>query len=113
MGDERTRWPVDRPPEIGSSMCGLWDYGLYFRVPDHPQFDDARVYRAVALEDFGPAATAQVFFITDRGYLWAVPQNRCVCVVGRASAPIRDEQRRFKLPDTPPESDWERGTGDG
>lgn len=99
-------WPGDRTPETGAALLGLWDFRLYFRIPDHPRFDPQRVYRALALEDFGPSTTAQLFFITVEGYVWAVPQTQCLCVVERASVPAGARHLEFVLPDPLPPSDW-------
>lgn len=82
---------------------------LWFRVFDHADagFSTDRVYRAVALADYSESACAQVFLISDLGYLWGVPQNKCVCVnpddVGR---PASTDEMRFALPEEKPKSDW-------
>lgn len=88
-------------------LCAVWGAGLWFRVPRHEQFDPDRVYRAVALADYSESATAQVFLVTDRGFLWAVRQNECVCV-GAGAPPSRAATSRelaMDVPVPPPRSD--------
>lgn len=99
-------WPEDRPPETGAAICEVWDAELYFRIPDHPQFNPANAYRAVAIEDFGPSTTAQIFFVNESGYLWAIPQNKCLCVAPKTWRRASKQELGFKLPETPPNSDW-------
>jgi len=76
----------------------VFDAQIWFRVPSHHAFDPDLVYRAVAIADYGEAKTAQVFLVNERGWLWGVRQNECLCVtpLWREGTP---EERSFVLPE--------------
>jgi hypothetical protein len=88
-------------------MINISDLDLWFRIPNHHQFDPGRVYKAVAISDYSESATAQIFFITDNGFLWAIPQTKCLCVSSGYSRPAEYREMQFKLPNKGEvKSDW-------
>lgn len=87
----------------------MWDASLWFRVPHHEQFDPERVYRAVALADYSESSTAQIVFVTDKGYLWFLSQRECVCVSHgpRFSRPAMEREMAMDLPSKRVPSDFD------
>lgn len=89
-------------------MISIIGLDLWFRIPSHHQFDPSRVYKAIAISDYSESATAQIFFITDKGFLWALPQTKCLCVSGGYSRPVTSRELEFELPyKGEVKSDWE------
>jgi hypothetical protein len=88
-------------------FCPLW-----FRIFDHEDagFDPDKAYLAVGIVDYSESSVAQVFFVSDKGYLWGIPQDYCVCVNLGLSRALEDREREFVLPSDgdEPQSDWER-----
>ena len=81
---------------------------LWFRVFGHERqgFSPGRVYRAVLIADYSESAEAQVFCVSDLGYLWGVPQRECLCVNTDLARPATARERAMALPRKPPPSDW-------
>ena len=61
---------------------------LRFRV-FHRHFDAGRVYALVAISDYAETAPARLWFVNERGWLWAVDQRRCLCVDRKRGASPR------------------------
>jgi len=82
------------------------DPPLWFRV-FHRHFDPARAYALVAASDHAETAPARLWFVNERGWLWAVDQRRCLCLQ-RPSRPLSEQEREhFVLPRRRPKSDFE------
>ena len=74
-----------------SAAVNVFDAKLYYRVK-HPEFDEGRVYRAIAYFDFGESAWAKLLFVNERGMSYSVKSFRCFCVneVDGALTPTSD-----------------------
>jgi hypothetical protein len=84
---------------------------VWFRVRGHEDagFSPHRAYRALAISDYSESAMAQVWLISDHGYLWAVPQRDCVVVHPHDfSRRLRASEWWFRVParGRGPRSDW-------
>lgn len=107
------------------SLISLHEQDLWFRV-FHPQFDPEKKYKAIALVDYHRCECAEFVFANEHGYVWFVPQNKCILVSalqpGFLSKPLYAWEKKANLPDPPPPSDEDscscgcgcvKGDGDG
>jgi hypothetical protein len=61
------------------TSTNLAPFKLWYRV-NHPEFDPAKGYLALAHIDYGESAWAQMLFITHTGMTYSVKVHRCLCL---------------------------------
>lgn len=83
------------------------DPPLRFRV-FHRYFSRDRAYPLVAASDFADTAPARLWFVNDRGWLWAVDQRRCIAVDAPLSRLLSTAEAEGRaLPRRRPRSDFQ------
>lgn len=89
-------------------LIPLTDVDLWFRVR-HREFDEDRLYRALALADYQESGRASLAFVTHNGYLWFVSQTQCIAASRDWCTGRMDEARLPAWPSERPMSDIEAG----